>query len=88
MPQAESRFETRFEAILPTLATKPDLADVRVDVADVRVDVANLRAEMSQQFAEQTKLIMNMMKWMVGLFVATLIAMAGLGLSFYRIALL
>lgn len=80
MRQAESRFETRFEAILLTLATKADLADARVDVA-------NLRAEMSQQFAEQTKLIMSMMKWMVGLFVATIIASSGLALSFYRVAL-
>ena len=81
MPQAESRFETRFEAILPTLATKSD-------VADVRVAVANLRAEMNQQFSEQTKLILNMMKWMVGIFVGTIITLSGLALSIYRFAML
>lgn len=85
MPQAESRFETWFEAILPTLATKADLADLR---ADLLVDVANLRADMSQQFAEQTKLIMHMMKWMVGLVVTTVFALIGLALSFYRLSLL
>jgi hypothetical protein len=64
MNQSESRVETRFEAILPTLVTKSD-------VAEVRVEIANVRAEMSKQYADHTK-------WLMGLFVMMVIGFGGI----------
>ena len=52
MNQAQDRFETRFEAILPTLATHSDVAAVRVELSNVHVKIANVQTEIAELSAK------------------------------------
>ena len=48
-PALEERvtiLETRLDAILPTLATKADIAEVRTEIAEVRIDIVRLEGKM------------------------------------------
>lgn len=44
--------ETKWDAVVPTLATKSDLADVRTDFAGLRADFAGLRGELRSSLSE------------------------------------
>ena len=65
-------------AILPHLATKADIADVRTDVADVRADVAQLKGDMA---AAISGLEARIIKWIV----ATLLTSTGLAFTIAKI---
>jgi hypothetical protein len=65
-------------AILPHLATKADVADVRTDVANVRTDVAQLKGDMA---ANISGLEARMIKWIV----ATLLTSAGLAFTIAKV---
>ena len=48
-PSLEDRvtiLETRFDTVLPTLATKADIAEVKTDMAEIRTDMARMQGEM------------------------------------------
>jgi hypothetical protein len=73
-----TRLETLFEAILPTLATKADIAELRAELrADMRVDKADLLRQMQQSQAE---LRSDMTKWVLGIAIAMFFGFAGLAL--------
>ena len=38
--------ETRFDTILPTLATKADIGDLKGDIGDLKGDIGDLKADM------------------------------------------
>ncbi|UOD27815.1 hypothetical protein INH39_20255 [Massilia violaceinigra] len=61
--------ETRFDTILPTLATKADLAGLRLDLNE-KMD--SLRADVSAA-------LMSNMKWCVGIAMTVFVAIAGHG---------
>ncbi|HEX9172297.1 MAG TPA: hypothetical protein VF861_06520 [Telluria sp.] len=60
--------ETRFDTVLPTLATKADLAELR---ADVRVELAQMRAEIRAESA-------RIAKWMATLAVTMFLGFGGM----------
>lgn len=73
--------ETRFDAILPTLATKVDLAEVRSELRTdmavgferIRTDMATLSDKLHQ---DMNKLSQRIILWMVGIVLT-------MGLAFY-----
>jgi hypothetical protein len=67
--------ETRFDTILPTLATKHDLDLLR---GELRGEMDKLRAEL---LVELHKAIHVQTKWMIGLFLSMLLAMLGLNFA-------
>jgi hypothetical protein len=60
--------ETRFDTVLPTLATKTDLADLRTELL---VKIEALRAEMG-------RIASNVYKWMAATLIAILLSFIGL----------
>ncbi|MES2016658.1 MAG: hypothetical protein V4484_09190 [Pseudomonadota bacterium] len=66
--------ETRFDTILPTLATKADVAALR---AEVMVGFEQLRAD-------QLKLHNSLLKWIVGMFVTLFIGMLGSNVALFN----
>lgn len=100
MYQAQGRFEARFEAILPTLATKTDLAELRLvtkadiadlrfetkaDIANVRVEVADVRTQIADPRAEMYRLHAALVKWMMGMLATMFIGFGGMGITLYRL---
>lgn len=69
--------ETRFDTILPTLATKADVADVSIRMEKMRSDLSEkidaLRVELHLALT-------NIMKWCVGIAMTLFIGMVGHGL--------
>ncbi|MES2149211.1 MAG: hypothetical protein V4508_05385 [Pseudomonadota bacterium] len=73
--------ETRFDAILPTLATKADLAELRSELlsrmevvrADLRGDFDTLCGDFDKLRADLSNQFMSMMKWVIGIFVVSTI---------------
>lgn len=67
--------ETRFDTILPTLATKSDLESLRVEVYSgferLRAEMERMRGEMEKLRAELFKSQSDLMKWLIGI-VATM----------------
>jgi hypothetical protein len=63
--------ETRFDTILPNLATKSDLESLR---AEMRVEMERLRTEVAEK-------INDAMKWMIGLFITFFIGMLGVNFA-------
>ena len=67
--------ETRFDAILPTLATKADLAELRGEVAAgferMRAEMAlmsdNFHQEIAKLQQEMNKMFQRLLLWMVGI---------------------
>ena len=68
-------------AILPHLATKADVADVRTDVADVRTDVANVKADVAQLRGEMGAGISGLETRIIKWIVATLLTSTGLAFT-------
>jgi hypothetical protein len=70
--------ETRFDTILPTLATKSDLESLR---SEMRVEMEKFRSEfrrdMDKLRVEVGEKINDAMKWMIGLFITFFIGMLG-----------
>ena len=60
-PTTERERLSAIEAVLPHLATKADVADVKVDVERVRADIERMQA--------------NMIKWHIGTAIAIIGAM-------------
>ncbi len=83
--------ETRFDTILPTLATKADLAELRVDMHEkmdkLRFDLSRemneLRLELNEKIdrlrADVNAALMSNMKWCVGIAMTVFLAIAGHG---------
>jgi hypothetical protein len=67
--------ETRFDTVLPTLATKADLGELK---GALKGDVATLRTEMHSLFG-------SMHKWIAGTCVALLIGFGGLSITMLNI---
>jgi hypothetical protein len=65
--------ETRFDTLLPTLATKADVAAMG---AEVRVELEKLRAEF-------TKALTEVVKWMIGIMVSLFIATIGINITLF-----
>lgn len=57
-PATERERLVAIEAVLPHLATKADVADVKVDVERVRVEIERMRADM--------------IKWQIGIAIAVI----------------
>ncbi len=71
--------ETRFDTILPTLATKADLAELR---AELKADIAQLRAELkADMHAESGRLT----RWMGMLTITMLIGFGGMILTLFSL---
>lgn len=71
--------EMRFDSVLPTLATKVDIAELRSEVAvgneKLRVDMARMSADLREEMNQMhRKLIM----WIVSTMIAMFVAMVGL----------
>lgn len=66
--------ETRFDTILPTLATKSDLETLR---SEMRVEIEKLRVAVAEK-------INDAMKWMIGLFVTFFIGMLGVNFVMFN----
>lgn len=88
-----SILEMRFDTVLPTLATKVDLAELRTEIltaqerlrADVsaamagqRVDMATLSAKLHE---DMNKLHRNLVMWIVSTMIAMFLGMVGLFVS-------
>jgi hypothetical protein len=67
--------ETRFDTVLPTLATKADLAELK---GALKGDVATLRTEMHSLFG-------SMHKWIAATCVALLLGFGGLSITMLNI---
>lgn len=84
--------ETRFDTILPTLATKADLAELRLDMngqmeklrLDMNGQMEKLRRDLGEKMdalrVELHLALTNMMKWCVGIAMTVFLGMAGHGL--------
>jgi hypothetical protein len=67
--------ETRFDTILPTLATKTDLAELK---GEVFVKLAETKAELKAEIrAESARLT----KWMASMFVTIILGFGGMALT-------
>ncbi len=77
--------ETRFDTILPTLATKADLEALR---GELRLELVNLRAEMHAGFeklrAELAQGLNSHMKWMIATMLTFFIGIAGLNIAIFN----
>lgn len=85
--------ETRFDVILPTLATKHDLELLRGELKDhMNASIENLRRELIGEIDKRTgeltgqidKLrqeMATMLKWVIALFISTMIAFSGTTLA-------
>ncbi|UOD27814.1 hypothetical protein INH39_20250 [Massilia violaceinigra] len=79
--------ETRFDTILPTLATKADLAELRLDMHEkvdkLRSELNELRLELNEKIdrlrAEVNAALMSNMRWCVGIAMTVFVAIAGQG---------
>jgi hypothetical protein len=71
--------ETRFDAILPTLATKADLisprAEFKADIGELRAEMRELRAEMRTMHAD---LRAEMHKWMAATAITLFVGFGGM----------
>lgn len=88
--------ETRFDTILPTLATKNDLAALRrefsIGLENLRVEfrgeIEKLRgdfhAEIEKLRAEVYKAIHDAMRWTVGIFVTMFIGLLGANIAMFN----
>jgi hypothetical protein len=67
--------ETRFDIILPTLATKADMAELR---AEIKADMATLRAEVQAAIAgthaAMGKLEAKIQRWMIGMLITLFVS--------------
>jgi hypothetical protein len=59
MNERVATLEAKWEAVIPTLATKSDIEGTKTSIAEVRTDVAGVRADVARGFADQTK-------WIIG----------------------
>ncbi|MBC5767301.1 hypothetical protein [Ramlibacter albus] len=81
--------EVKWDAILPTLATKSDLAELRTEIREVRTEVhkeiGEVRTEMQREFgavrAEIQKGINETQRWMIATVIGLFIGFAGLFLA-------
>jgi hypothetical protein len=77
--------ETRFDAILPTLATKSDLEALR---AEVRVGFESLRGEfhieMEKLRADLFKALNDSMRWMIGVVVSLFIGILAVNVAMFN----
>ncbi|NHZ41050.1 hypothetical protein [Massilia aquatica] len=79
--------ETRFDTILPTLATKADLAELRLDMHEkvdkLRSELNELRLALNEKMdrlrADVNAALMSNMKWCVGIATTVFVAIAGHG---------
>jgi len=70
--------ETRFDVILPTLATKHDLELLRADLkADINAGIESLRHDTAREFENLRHEMMTMLKWVIALTISMLIAFCG-----------
>jgi hypothetical protein len=73
--------ETRFDTILPTLATKNDLEALR---AEVRVGFESIRREMEELRADVFKAINDAMRWMLGVVVSLIISVLAVNVALFN----
>ena len=71
LDQRVTILETRLDTILPTLATKADLAELKADLAELK---AELKAELHDSMAA-------MHKWIAGTCITLILGLAGLSFS-------
>ncbi|UOD30298.1 hypothetical protein INH39_00605 [Massilia violaceinigra] len=70
--------ETRFDTILPTLATKADLAELRLDFERMFFNLqAKLTDEMNKLRIDVHNGLMNMTKWCVAIAITVILGVAG-----------
>ncbi|HEX8610033.1 MAG TPA: hypothetical protein VF800_01945 [Telluria sp.] len=82
--------ETRFDTILPTLATKADLADLRLDMEKMRSELlgkidalgSELRGEMMKLRNEVHSILMKAMMWFGALAITVIFSFAGVFIHF------
>ena len=71
--------ETRFDIILPTLATKADLiglkAELRAEMSELRTEIRAMHGELK---AEMQKLKADMQKWMIATLISFFTGFGGL----------
>jgi hypothetical protein len=79
MELAERTVDQRFEYAKSELASKKDMADLRVDMADLRVDMADLRVETKNDIANlKVELTKRMAQFTVGQFLAIVASVVSL----------
>lgn len=84
--------ETRFDTILPTLATKTDLAELRVDLErlffnlqiKVNSELDKLTDEMNKLRVEVHTTLMSMTKWCIALAITVIFGVVGQGIYLGR----
>ncbi|NHZ41427.1 hypothetical protein [Massilia aquatica] len=73
--------ETRFDTILPTLATKADLAELRLDVERMHVDLrTTLTGDMSKLHGSVHTALTSTMRWCVALAMTVIFSVVGQGI--------
>jgi hypothetical protein len=88
--------ETRFDTILPTLATKRDIEDLRTEFStglerlrgEFRSELEKLRGEFRSELeklrAEMFRALHDAMKWMVGIVVTIFIGLLGANFAMFN----
>ncbi len=73
--------ETRFDTILPTLATKADLEALRVEMERLR---GEFYREMEKLRADVAKSINDAIKWMIGIVVSLFIGILAVNIAMFN----
>ena len=88
--------ETRFDTLLPTLATKSDLEALRSEVragleklrGEFRAELEKLRAEFRVELeklrTDQLKMHNDFMKWIIGLCISLFVAVIGFDIAIFN----
>jgi hypothetical protein len=77
--------ETRFDTILPTLATKRDIEDLRTEFSTGLERLrGEFRSELEKLRAEMFKALHDAMKWMVGIFITMFIGLLGANFAMFN----
>ena len=89
--------ETRFDTLLPTLATKSDLEALRSEVragleklrGDFSTEMQKMRGDFSTSLeklrADQLKMHNDFMKWIIGLWVSLFVAVIGFDIAIFNV---
>ena len=73
--------ETRFDTILPTLATKRDIEDLRREFG---IGLEALRAELQTLRADIFKALHDTLKWMIGIVITMFIGLLGANFAMFN----
>jgi hypothetical protein len=71
--------ETRFDTILPTLATKADLAELR---AEIKAELADTRRAIEKDLARAKE---DLTRWMLGIVISMVAGFGGMIVALFKL---